>query len=97
MLPPADAALLASQPKFEALYRDLCCNKLNRNGTSKPDARTLKEREALQDEVSELVCTVKILLLLEVLSLIGAVGQSIPMLDKCLQLFTVCTPQNNCE
>lgn len=54
MLPPAETTLLAANPKFEALHRDLCSNKLNDNGTSRLDAKAVKEREILE-EVSLLV------------------------------------------
>lgn len=49
MFPPVDAATLAANPKFEALYHDICENKLNRDGTSKFDAKTQREREAFSE------------------------------------------------
>ncbi|KAI6815763.1 hypothetical protein KC332_g2939 [Hortaea werneckii] len=51
MLPLADASVLGANPKFAALYRDLSSNKLNTDGTSKLDAKALKEREALQKDI----------------------------------------------
>lgn len=48
MLPLADTSVLGANPKFAALYRDLSSNKLNTDGTSKLDAKALKEREALE-------------------------------------------------
>lgn len=51
MLPPMDTTLLAANPKLETLYRDLCANRLNEDGSSRLDAKAVKERQAL-DEVS---------------------------------------------
>ncbi len=48
MLPPVDASVLVANPKFEVLYRDLCANKLNENGTSKLDINAQKERDVLR-------------------------------------------------
>lgn len=46
MLPPVDTAVLDSSPKFNALYQDLCTNKLNPDGSTRvQDAKILKERE----------------------------------------------------
>ena len=52
MLPPIDAAVLAANPKFDALYRDLCTNKLEQEGTTKLDAKSQREHDSLQDQVS---------------------------------------------
>lgn len=50
MLPPADPAVLSANPKFNALYQDLCANKLNPDGTSTiHDAKVLKERESFAE------------------------------------------------
>ncbi|KAK3067752.1 hypothetical protein LTR53_015180 [Teratosphaeriaceae sp. CCFEE 6253] len=51
MLPPVDTHVLAANPKFAALYCDLCANKLDADGTSKLDARSQKDHDALQDEL----------------------------------------------
>lgn len=45
MLPPVDPILLANNPQFEALYRDLCTNKLNPDGSSGFDQKAEKERD----------------------------------------------------
>jgi len=53
MLPPIDPATLAANPTFATLYRDLCANKLNGDGTSRlVDAAALKEQGGFA-EVSE--------------------------------------------
>ncbi|TKA27667.1 hypothetical protein B0A54_16751 [Friedmanniomyces endolithicus] len=46
MLPPVESSVLVTNPKFEVLYRDLCANKLDKNGTSKLDVKSQKERDA---------------------------------------------------
>lgn len=51
MLPPVDADVTSSNPKFDALYRDLCANKLHSDGSSKLDAKAAKDRQG-HDEVS---------------------------------------------
>ena len=51
MLPPIDTNTSTALPKFDALYCDLCANKLNADGSSKLDAKALKERQVF-DEVS---------------------------------------------
>lgn len=48
MLPLVDTNVLLSNPKFEALYNDLCTNKLNKDGTSKLDVKAQREHDALQ-------------------------------------------------
>lgn len=53
MLPPVDSETLDANPKFDALYRDLCHNKLEPDGTSKADAKTQKEREAAAEELKK--------------------------------------------
>lgn len=55
MLPLADTSVLGANPKFAALYRDLSSNKLNTDGTSKLDAKALKEREAFEKVSSKIV------------------------------------------
>jgi hypothetical protein len=49
MFPPVEPDIAASNPKFDALYRDLCTNKLNPDGTTKVDAKAQKERDALAE------------------------------------------------
>jgi hypothetical protein len=49
MLPPVDAAILAANPEFEALYRDLCSTKLAEDGSTRLDNKTQKERNLLKD------------------------------------------------
>ncbi|KAK3696035.1 hypothetical protein LTR37_018177 [Vermiconidia calcicola] len=51
MLPPVESAVNSSNPKFEALYNDLCKNKLNTDGTTKLDAKAQKERDGLSEEL----------------------------------------------
>jgi len=46
MLPPVEPTTLAANPKFAALYHDLCTNKLNEDGTSRLDPKALKEQQA---------------------------------------------------
>ena len=43
---PIAPVTLSAYPKFGALYQDLCANRVNEDGTSKVDARALKEQEA---------------------------------------------------
>lgn len=45
MLPPVGSTTLSANPKFETLYRDLCTNKLNTDGSSVLDAKVQKERD----------------------------------------------------
>lgn len=47
MLPPVNQATLTSNTRFDALYRDLCTNKLNSDGSSVLDQKALKERSSL--------------------------------------------------
>jgi hypothetical protein len=54
MLPPVESSVLASNPSFDVLYRDLCTNKLNVDGTTRTDAKQQKEREAF-NEVMKLI------------------------------------------
>ena len=51
MLPPLQPEILAASPEFDALYRDLCASKLNRDGTTKLDAKAQKEHDAMSDEL----------------------------------------------
>ena len=44
MLPPVDGATLTANPRFDALYRDLCANKLNPDGSTVLEQKTLKEQ-----------------------------------------------------
>ena len=50
MLPAVAQDVLSANPNFDALYRDLCANRLNANATTKIDAKVQKERNAF-DEV----------------------------------------------
>jgi hypothetical protein len=49
MLLPLEPEVAAANPKFDALYRDLCTNKLNSDRTSRLDAQAQKERDALAE------------------------------------------------
>jgi hypothetical protein len=49
MLPPIDPDIRSSNPKFDALYNDLCNNKLNPDGTTKLDAKAQRERDTLSE------------------------------------------------
>lgn len=51
MLPPVDPEILSANPQFDALYRDLCTNKLKEDGTTKVDAKAQKERDAFKEEL----------------------------------------------
>ncbi|KAK5175221.1 uncharacterized protein LTR77_000358 [Saxophila tyrrhenica] len=51
MLPPIEPEVASANPKFDALYRDLCSNKLGANGTSVVDGKAQKERETLNEEL----------------------------------------------
>ena len=48
MLPPIDPTVLSGNPNFNALYSDLCNNKLNADGTSKLDAKAQRDHDALR-------------------------------------------------
>ncbi|KAK5132064.1 hypothetical protein LTR08_000401 [Meristemomyces frigidus] len=50
---PVDASVATANPRFDALYRDLCANKLNADGTSKLDAKALKERQTLEEDLHQ--------------------------------------------
>lgn len=49
MLPRPDLAVLAASPRFEALYQDLCSNRLNPDGTTKLDLEAQRESEGLAE------------------------------------------------
>ncbi|KAM0719687.1 hypothetical protein Q7P37_003818 [Cladosporium fusiforme] len=51
MLPPVDPSILSANPKFEALYRDLCTNKLNPDGSSAFDQKAQKERDVFATDL----------------------------------------------
>ncbi|KAK4636250.1 hypothetical protein CLAFUW4_01925 [Fulvia fulva] len=51
MLPPIQPEILSANPKFDALYRDLCTNKLEHDGTTRLDAKAQKEHDAMVDEL----------------------------------------------
>ncbi|CAK4034684.1 hypothetical protein CBER1_05128 [Lecanosticta acicola] len=53
MLPPVDGDTLIANPKFDALYRDLCNNKLEPDGTTRVDGKTQREREAFGEELKK--------------------------------------------
>jgi hypothetical protein len=52
MLPAVALDVLSANPNFEAVYRDLCANKLNANATTRIDPKVQKERNAF-DEVGD--------------------------------------------
>lgn len=49
MLPPVDQDIRTANPKFDALYNDLCNNKLNPDGSTKLDAKAQRERDTLNE------------------------------------------------
>jgi hypothetical protein len=49
MLLAVNKEVLDGNPKFEALYRDLCNNKLQVDGTTKPDGAAQKDRDAFNE------------------------------------------------
>ena len=49
MLPPLSPTVPSSNPKFGALYQDLCNNKLNSDGSTKLDAKAQRERDTLSE------------------------------------------------
>lgn len=51
MLPPVDPEILSANPQFDALYRDLCSNKVEEDGTTKIDAKAQKERDAFKEDL----------------------------------------------
>ncbi|KAK5734095.1 hypothetical protein LTR17_009223 [Elasticomyces elasticus] len=51
MLPPVDLHVLAVNPKFDTLYRDLCTTKLNEDATTQLDVKVKKEYDDLQEEL----------------------------------------------
>ncbi|GAB7366849.1 hypothetical protein MBLNU230_g1020t1 [Neophaeotheca triangularis] len=61
MLPPIDPAVLAQNPEFETLYRDLTTTKLNSNGTSRLDSKTQKERDSVVELQQSVAVTVALL------------------------------------
>lgn len=46
MLVPIEPAIVSANPKFGALYGDLCANKLYANGTTKLDTKAQNDRDA---------------------------------------------------
>lgn len=59
MLPPVNSTTLSANPRFETLYRDLCTNKLNPDGSSVLDDKVQKERDifaTVSVEYSPLYC-----------------------------------------
>ncbi|KAK0257660.1 hypothetical protein LTR35_018217 [Friedmanniomyces endolithicus] len=51
MLPPVDSAILTANPKFDALYRDICTNSLEQDDTSTLEAKARREHDHLEEEV----------------------------------------------
>ncbi|KAK4552834.1 hypothetical protein LTR86_010168 [Recurvomyces mirabilis] len=51
MLPPVPNEVLISNPKFAVLYQDLSHNRLQQDGTSKPDSRAMQEHDQLQKDL----------------------------------------------
>lgn len=49
MLPPVDQDIRTANPKFDALYNDLCNNKLNPDGSTKLDSKAQRERDTLNE------------------------------------------------
>lgn len=49
MLPLVDPDVRSSNPKFDALWNDLCNNKLNPDGTSKLDSKAQREHDSLSE------------------------------------------------
>lgn len=49
MLPPVDPLVLSANPKFNALYSDLCNNKLNRDGTSKLEPKAQRDHDTVEE------------------------------------------------
>lgn len=49
MLPPVDQEIRTANSKFDALYNDLCSNKLNPDGSTKIDAKAQRERDSLSE------------------------------------------------
>ena len=56
MLPPIDSNTLSANPKFETLYRDLCANKLNPDGSSVLDDKVQKEHKIFATVSGRLGC-----------------------------------------
>ncbi|KJY00155.1 hypothetical protein TI39_contig340g00020 [Zymoseptoria brevis] len=53
MLLPVESETATANAKFDALYRDLCTNKLNPDGSTKLDVKAQKERDALADDLNK--------------------------------------------
>lgn len=49
MLPPVDPVVLSANPKFDALFNDLCKNKLNPDGSSRLDTKAQREHNTLSE------------------------------------------------
>lgn len=79
MLPPTDPELLNANPQFDALYRDLCSNKLEADGTTKIDAKAQKERDNFKEELRKArVSTAKQNLIKSYLSALSYRGDDLP-------------------
>lgn len=78
MLPPVDATVLSNNPKFHALYDDLCTGKLNPDGTSKIlDAKVLKEREVFAE-----VCFISLALFCSMEKILSGWAQDFKTRDR---------------
>ncbi|WPH04993.1 Hypothetical protein R9X50_00789100 [Acrodontium crateriforme] len=53
MLPPVDPVILSANPRFEALYREICLKRLNQDGTTRVEANSKaeKNREAFTKDL----------------------------------------------
>lgn len=90
MLPPVDPEVLSANPQFDALYRDLCSNKLEEDGTTKIDAKAQKERDAFQGELRKArVSAAKQHLVKSYLSALSYRGDDLPN--------EVCSHGRNCD
>jgi len=54
MIPAVSSDILAANPNFSALYRDLCSNKLQQDGASKPDNKLIQEHDQLNKVLLDL-------------------------------------------
>lgn len=97
MLPPVDSTTLSANPRFETLYRDLCTNKLNPDGSSVLDAKVQKERDifaTVSEDHSSLRSKAR--------SLNDGTLQSDPVKDSSSRTFelnvdTLCTGLTDCQ
>lgn len=79
MLPPVDPGILSANPQFDALYRDLCSNRLEADGTTKIDPKAQKERDAFKGELRKArVSAAKQNLIKSYLSALSYQGDDLP-------------------